>query len=93
MAIEREVTPRLATHWNDLYMNAALFRRVDEVHGARAERLGLSAEQLRVLERYHLAFRRAGVDLAAKRRLAEITERLAALGTSFGQNVLAEEQS
>src|SRR4051812_3283539 len=80
MAIEREITPRLATHWNDLYMNAAVFRRVDALHQQR-ERLDLTSEQLRVLERYHLDFRRAGVDLAAdaKRRLAEITEQLAAL--------------
>ncbi len=55
----------------------------------------MTAEQLRVLERYHTVFRRAGaaLDPAAKARLAQIVERLAALGTSFSQNVLADEQS
>ncbi len=48
-----------------------------------------------MLERYHTMFRRAGagLDPAAKARLAQIVERLAALGTSFSQNVLADEQS
>jgi peptidyl-dipeptidase Dcp len=48
-----------------------------------------------VLERYHTGFRRAGAGLddASKKRLAEITERLATLGTSFSQNVLADEQA
>ena len=47
-----------------------------------------------MLERYHVTFRRAGAGLdgAAKERLAEIIERLAALGTAFSQNVLADEQ-
>src|SRR5438876_72697 len=34
----------------------------------------------------------AALDAAAKARLAEINERLATLGTSFAQNVLADEQ-
>ena len=40
-------------------------------------------------------FRRAGagLDAGAKQRLKEIAERLASLGTRFGQNVLADEQS
>ena len=48
-----------------------------------------------MLERYHALFRRAGagLDAAAKERLKEIGERLASLGTTFGQNVLADEQS
>ena len=55
----------------------------------------LSAEQKRVLERYHTSFRRAGaaLDGAAKQRLAEMVERLAELGTTFSQNVLADEQT
>jgi peptidyl-dipeptidase Dcp len=60
----------------------------------QADTLRLTAEQKRVLERYHTAFRRAGaaLDGAAKARLAEIVERLAELGTAFSQNVLADEQ-
>src|SRR5215210_1398321 len=94
LAIEREMSPVLARHWNRFYTNEALFGRLDELHQKR-DALGLTPEQARVLERYHVAFRRAGapLDAAAKARLAEITERLATLGTSFSQNVLADEQA
>jgi peptidyl-dipeptidase Dcp len=94
LAIEREIAPQVATHWNKINTNTALFRRVDALM-AQSATLGLSAEQKRVLERYYITFRRAGAGLddAAKERLAEIIERLAALGTQFSQNVLADEQA
>src|ERR1700761_6361646 len=94
LEIERDIAPQIARHFNAIHTNAALFRRIDALAQA-ADTLGLSAEQKRVLERYHISFRRAGagLDEAAKKRLAEIIERLAALGTSFSQNVLADEQA
>ncbi len=94
LEIEREIAPQIARHWNKIHTNAALFHRIDTL-AKDADRLGLSAEQKRVLERYHITFRRAGagLDATAKKRLAEIIERLAALGTSFSQNVLADEQA
>jgi peptidyl-dipeptidase Dcp len=93
MAAEREVAPLIAAHRNAIFTDAKLFRRIDDLDGRRAD-LGLTAEQRRVLERYHLAFVRAGAGLdgAAKRRLGEIVQRLATLGAAFGQNVLADEQ-
>jgi peptidyl-dipeptidase Dcp len=94
LAIERELAPMRARHWNAILMNEALFRRVDALH-ARGGDLALNPEQQRVLDRYHLMLKRAGaaLDPAAKARLAQINERLASLGTSFGQNVLTDEQS
>src|SRR5262249_23755161 len=94
LAVEREMAPRLARHWNMVRTNATLFRRIDAVRQA-ADRLGLDAEQKRVVERYHTNYRRAGAALEepAKQRLAEIMERLAALGTAFSHNVLADEQA
>ncbi len=93
-AVEREMSPLLARHWNEVYLDAGLFARVDQLFQARAS-LGLDPEALRVLERYHLDFVRAGARLtdADRARFGEIVERLAVLGTSFGQNVLADEQS
>ena len=93
-AIERDVTPLLARHSNVLYLNAGLFRRIDTLY-RQCEALGLSAEQRRVLDRYHTRFVRAGAALAkdAQDRLAAINERLASLGTRFGQNVLADEKA
>ena len=75
-------------------MDAALFGRFDGLYQTR-ERLTLSAEERRVLERYHLKFVRAGaaLDVATKARLADINARLATLGTIFSQNVLADEQA
>ena len=94
LEIEREIAPRMARHWNAIHSNETLFRRIDALM-QRVETLGLTAEQKRVLERYHISFRRAGagLDQDAKKRLAEIIERLAQIGTSFSQNLLADEQA
>lgn len=91
--IEREMAPRMAQHSNEIHLNADLFARIDTLYRARAT-LGLDAEETRVLERYHLDFVRAGAQLrpAEKTKYAALTERLATLGTEFGQNVLADEQ-
>ena len=62
-------------------MHPALFARIDAVYRKR-DRLGLDAESLRVLERYHLDFVRAGAQLkgAGRDRLAAIAQRLAVAG-------------
>src|SRR6266516_4889460 len=94
LAIEREVAPLKAKHWDSIHMDAALFGRIERLYRAR-DQLALSAEERRVLERYYLKFVRAGaaLDTVAKARLADINARLATLGTTFSQNVLADEQS
>jgi peptidyl-dipeptidase Dcp len=94
LAIEREVAPVKAKHWDSIHMDATLFGRIERLYGAR-DQLALSAEERRVLERYYVKFVRAGAGLnaAAKARLAGINVRLATLGTTFSQNVLADEQS
>ena len=91
-AVEREMAAPMAAHGNAIYMNAELFRRIDRLHGKRAA-LGLTAEQMRLLERVHLDFVRAGANLAAQAqtRYATIMEKLAELTTQFSQNVLADE--
>src|SRR6478609_7723078 len=93
-AVEREVSPLLARHGNTLYLNRALYARIAELY-RRRDALGLDAEQARVLERYHTRFVRAGgaLEQPAQDRLAAINERLATLGTQFGQNVLADEKA
>ena len=93
-AIEREVSPLLARHSNALYLNAKLYARIADLYARRAT-LGLAAEQARVLDRYHTRFARAGaaLDKRSQDRLAAINEKLASLGTQFGQNVLADEKA
>lgn len=92
-SIERDLAPLHARHWNAIHLNPDLFRRIAAIYAQR-ETLSRGAEELRVLERYRLDFQRAGANLEgdARARYAQIGERLAELGTAFGQNVLADEQ-
>jgi peptidyl-dipeptidase Dcp len=91
-AVEREMSPLVTRHWTSIFLNAKLFARVDDLYRCR-DQLDLDAESLRLLERYHLDFVRSGARLtdAQRERFAAIMERLATLGTTFGQNVLADE--
>jgi peptidyl-dipeptidase Dcp len=90
-ATQREFAPRLAAHGDSISLNPALFGRIRTLYENR-EDLGLNAEQIRLLERYHRNFVRSGAMLSSEQqdRLREINGRLAELGAQFGQNVLAE---
>ena len=92
--IERNMSPVLARHYQAIGLNQALFARIDALFG-RIDALGLDAEQRRVLDLTHKSFVRSGakLDPAGRTRLAEVSERLAVLGTRFSQNVLADEKS
>src|SRR6202142_3968400 len=93
LEIDKEVSLRMARHWSPIMMNAVLFGRIALLHDNRAG-LGLTGEQMRLLERTYTRFHRsgAGLDEAAKNRMAEINERLAHLGTAFGHHLLGDEQ-
>ena len=93
-AIEREIAPILSKHGTDISLDPRLFQRVDTIF-ARGKRQKLDPEQRRVLERTHAGLVRAGarLDAGAKARMGEINSRLATLGTTFAQNVLADEQA
>jgi peptidyl-dipeptidase Dcp len=93
LEIEKEVSLRMARHWNPIMMNAVLFGRIVALRDNRAT-LGLTGEQTRLLERTYTRFHRsgAGLDEQAKARMAEINERLAHLGTAFSHHLLGDEQ-
>jgi len=93
-AIERDMAPLMARHSNEILLNEKLFARIKALYDQR-DMLGADTESSRVLERYYIRFMRNGANLAAeqKKRLAQINERLATLGTEFSQNVLADEKS
>jgi len=93
LEIEKEVSLRMARHWNPIMMNAVLFGRIVALRDNRAT-LGLNSEQTRLLERTYTRFHRsgAGLDETAKARMAEINERLAHLGTAFSHHLLGDEQ-
>lgn len=91
-AIERDIAPKLAKHSSDTLLNGPLYGRIATLWDMK-DSLGLNEEEARVLERYHKMFQRAGagLDPDGKSRMAEISQRLATLGTGFGQNVLKDE--
>jgi peptidyl-dipeptidase Dcp len=93
LAVDTEVSSRMARHWNPIMMNAVLFGRIAQLHENRAS-LGLTSEQMRLLERTYTRFHRAGagLDEPAKLRMAEMNERLAHLGTTFSHHLLGDEQ-
>ncbi|MBK7262129.1 MAG: M3 family metallopeptidase [Rubrivivax sp.] len=91
-AVQRRMAAPLAEHDSAVYLDAALFGRIDNLH-ARRDALPLSAEQGRLLERVHLDFVRAGARLQgpSRERYAAVMAELAELTTRFAQNVLHDE--
>ena len=90
-AIRSEIAPKLSAHSDRILLNGALFERVRALRERRDE-LGLDDESRRLVEEYYKDFVRAGAELpeADQERLREINAELAALETTFSQNVLSE---
>ncbi|MFH9354474.1 M3 family metallopeptidase [Kitasatospora sp. NPDC017646] len=88
--VEAKVSPLLAAHHDAIHLDQKLFARIEALHEDRAA-LGLDPESLRLLERWYTAFVRSGARLGAaeQARLRELNAELAALGTTFQQNVNA----
>ncbi len=93
-AVQRTMAEPMAAHSSAVYQDAALFARVDTLHRKR-HHLSLQPEQLRLLERMHLDFLRAGACLVSpqRERYAQVMQTLASLTTRFAQNVLHDESS
>jgi len=89
-AVERDMQPKLAALSDKIHQNVPLFARIAAVY---RDMSNLSPVQQRLCWFYHTNFVRAGakLDAPAKRRVAEINERLATLFANFSQNLLADE--
>ncbi|MFE4602137.1 M3 family metallopeptidase [Kitasatospora indigofera] len=89
-AVDAEISPRLAAHQDAIHLDAALFARIEALHERRHD-LGLDPQSLRLLERHHTRFVRAGARLGAaeQARLRELNSELASAATAFQQNVAA----
>ncbi len=87
--LQRIISPMLTRHSNQIRMNEDLFERVKTVYQTR-QQSSLDAEQLRLTEKMYDRFIRSGANLKgdAQQQLSEINERISALTTQFGQNVL-----
>ncbi|WP_420585117.1 M3 family metallopeptidase [Ruegeria sp.] len=92
-ALQRDFSPKLSAHFSGISSNKVLFQRIADLW-ARKDDLDLTDEQARVLMLTHRGFVRAGAALqgADDERMQEIKARLASLGTSFTQNLLADER-
>ncbi|GAB5520151.1 MAG: M3 family metallopeptidase [Rhodothermales bacterium] len=89
--LETEFYPELTQVSDALFLDKALFARVQAVYDAR-ETLNLDNQDARLLELTHRDFVRRGAALGedAKARLKTINTRLAELTTTFSQHLLAE---
>jgi len=92
--IQSEMAPKLSTFFSKINQNAALFSRVQAVYNSDEVKT-LTPEQQRLVQLTYNGFARNGATLEgeAKKRYAEINQRLAELHTNFGNNVLADEES
>ncbi|HWZ64636.1 MAG TPA: M3 family metallopeptidase [Steroidobacteraceae bacterium] len=87
--IDTEMAPKRSAHRDAIYLDRALWQRVDAVYQKRTM-LKLDPESLQLVTRWHARFVRAGARLAAadQARLRALNAQIAALTTKFGQNVL-----
>jgi peptidyl-dipeptidase Dcp len=93
-AVEAEWSPRITAAYNAITFNRALFQRIDTLYQTRTT-LGLSAEQLRLLERTRDQFVRAGAAATPEQqaRLGAINEELSSKFADFGRRLLADENT
>ncbi|WP_039058334.1 peptidyl-dipeptidase Dcp [Enterobacter sp. Bisph1] len=92
--LEEAISTELAELANDIYLNDALFARVDAVWQQR-ETLGLDAESRRLLEKTHQRFVLAGATLSAedKATLKALNTEAATLTSQFNQRLLAADKA
>lgn len=89
--IAKEVSPNLATHNDNIYLNEKLFTKVKAIWDKR-ESLNLNLEQAKILENLHKAFVRNGANLSNedKDKLRKINAELSLTSLKYGQNILTE---
>ncbi len=89
--VRSEMAPKLSAHSDKILLNDALFQRINTLYDNRMD-LGLDNESIRLIEKYHTSFIRAGAKLNAEQKewLKAINSEIAVLQTNFSQNVLKE---
>ena len=92
--LDEEFSAELASLANDIYLNGALFSRVEAVWQQRGS-LGLDSESLRLLEVIHQRFVLAGARLneVDKANLKALNTESATLTSQFNQRLLAANKS
>ena len=89
--IAAEISPKLSAHRDAISLNKKLYERVNAVYEQR-NALGLTTEQMRLVEETHKGFIRSGVqlDTSSMEKLTQINQELSSLSVQFDQNLLKE---
>ena len=89
--LNKELSPILSKHRDDISLNDTLFLKIKSVYDNR-EKVTLTDEEKKVLEDTYKSFVRNGAGLSEedKNKLRKINEELSLLSVQFGQNLLAE---
>ena len=89
--INRELSPLLSKHRDDINLNDSLFQRVKSVYQNR-DKFTLTEEEKKLLDDTYKSFVRSGAALSVedKAKLRKINEESSLLSVQFGQNLLAE---
>ena len=93
-ALDREVSPLLSAAGDEITFNEKLFNRIKMI-ADNAGAAGLTAEQTRIVTRSRDAYIRGGaaLDASKKAELGRINTALSNAFTSFGQKVVADENT
>ncbi|GMU42787.1 MAG: M3 family peptidase [Xanthomonadales bacterium PRO6] len=89
--VQAEVAPKLAQHQDAILLDGRLFARIQALYDTR-DTLGLDAESVRLIERYHQNFVRGGATLGEeqKAQLRGLNEKLSSLQTTFQEQLLKD---
>jgi peptidyl-dipeptidase Dcp len=89
--IAKEVAPLKSAHFDAILFDEKLFARITTVH-EHMDKLALTKEQKRLLDRYYRNFVRGGALLGAEQKaeLAGINKELSVLALQFEENLLKE---
>jgi len=88
--VVEEVTPILSAHYDNINMNADLFKKVEAVYNS--DQSALTTEQKMLLKGYYEGFVNNGIALPQdqQERIKEINSELASVILTFGNNILSE---
>lgn len=89
--LDKELSPLLSAHSDDIYMNPQLFERVKKVYDD-IDNAQLDKEQRKLVENIYKRFARNGANLndADKLKLRDLNLKISALQIQFSQNLLHE---
>ena len=90
-ALAEKISPILAEHNDNIYLDDQLFARFKKVHeDVESKKVTLTTEQQRLLDKYYNSFVRSGANLNddQKDQLREINKKLTTLTLKYRDNVL-----